>query len=48
VVGLSLVLPKELLRYVILVDFFCAWSLSEEGVAYVVFLSGMISLASSK
>lgn len=47
-VGFSLVLPKELLRYVVLVDFPSAWSFLEEGVADVVFLSGMVSLVSLK
>ena len=47
-VGFSLVLPKELLRFVVSVDFPGTWSLSEEGVVDVVLLSGMVSLASSK
>jgi hypothetical protein len=48
VVGFSLVLPRELLRFVVAVDFPGTLSLSEEGVADVVLLSGMVSLASLK
>jgi Fe2+ transport system protein B len=48
VVGFSLVLPKELLRFVVLVDFPGTWSLSEESMDDVVLLSGMVSLASLK
>ena len=47
-VGFSLVLPKELLRFVVSMDFHGAWSFSEEGMADVVLLSGMVSLATSK
>ena len=47
-VGFSLVLPKELLKYVVSVDFPGAWSLSKEGMTNVVFLKGMVSLASLK
>jgi hypothetical protein len=47
-VGFSLVLPKELLRFVVLMDFHGAWSFSEEGMTDVVLLSGMVSLAPSK
>ncbi|XP_073266626.1 uncharacterized protein [Populus alba] len=41
-VGFSLVLPKELLRYVVSMDFHGAWSFSEEGMVDVVLLSGML------
>lgn len=47
-VGFILVLPKELLIFVVSMDFHGAWSFSEEGVADVVLLSGMVSLATSK
>jgi hypothetical protein len=43
-----MVLPKELLRFVVSMDFHGAWSFSEEGVVDVVLLSGMVSLAPPK
>jgi predicted metalloprotease len=48
VVGFSLVLPKEFLRFVVSVDFSGTWSLSEENMDDVVLLIGMVSLASLK
>jgi len=46
--GFSLVLPKELLRFVVSMNIYGAWSFSEEGVADVFLLSGMVSLAPPK